>query len=190
MPVILSGMPASSPVTPAPGELEIVRAFVNTLDIESGVDRMHDPDAWASWAGEHGLDPRATVADLRFGRELREALRQALLANHDRAPLPAETIKALDAAATRSRLTVRFTSEGATLRPAGTGADGVYGRIVSAVVAALADGTWSRLKACAADDCRWGFYDASRSRTGQWCSMSICGNRAKQARWRDRTGRV
>ncbi|MBO0922024.1 CGNR zinc finger domain-containing protein [Cellulomonas sp. zg-ZUI222] len=183
-------MPASSPVTPAPGELEIVRAFVNTLDIESGADLMRDPDTWAAWAGGHGLPSQATAADLRFGRGLREALRAALLANHDRAPLPTETIEALDAAATRSRLTVRFTSDGPTLRPVGTGADAVYGRIVSAVAASLADGTWSRLKVCAADDCRWGFYDTSRSRTGQWCSMSICGNRAKQARWRDRTGRT
>ena len=182
-------MPASSPVTPAPSELEVVRAFVNTLDIESGVDRLHDPAAWASWAGEQGIDTRATAADLRFGRGLREALRTALLANHDRAPLPPETIEALDAAAHRSRLTVRFTSDGPTLRPTGTGVDAVYGRIVSAVAAALVDGTWPRLKACAADDCHWGFYDTSRSRTGQWCSMSICGNRAKQARWRDRTGR-
>jgi len=181
-------MPASSPVIPAPGELEVVRAFVNTLDIESGTDRLRDPAAWASWAAERGLDPRATAADLRFGRGLREALRAALLANHDRSPLPQETVDALDAAANRSRLAVRFTSDGLTLHPTGTGVDAVYGRIVSAVAAALVDGTWSRLKACAADDCHWGFYDTSRSRTGQWCSMSICGNRAKQARWRNRAG--
>ena len=40
--------------------------------------------------------------------------------------------------------------------PTGTGVDAVYGRIVSAVAAALVDGTWSRLKACAADDCQLG----------------------------------
>ncbi|WP_221891064.1 CGNR zinc finger domain-containing protein [Microbispora sp. KK1-11] len=56
------------------------------------------------------------------------------------------------------------------------------------MAAALADGTWARLKVCVNDDCQWAFYDNSRSRTGRWCSMRLCGNRAKQARWR--TGRA
>ena len=71
--------------------------------------------------------------------------------------------------------------------PSTEGIGVVYGRVIAAVAEAVADKTWDRLKACAADDCEWGFYDTSRSRTGQWCSMNICGNRAKQARWRNRS---
>lgn len=183
-------MNAFSPVTPAPGELEFVRGFVNTLDIESGSDRLSEPTAWHKWAREHDFDIEATAADLRFARVLREALRAALLANHERAPLPPQTIDALNAAAGQARLSVRFTPDGSRLVAGASGMDAVYGRIVSAVAAAMADKTWQRLKACMADDCRWGFYDTSRSRTGQWCSMSICGNRAKQARWRNHASDV
>ncbi|MCS5735616.1 CGNR zinc finger domain-containing protein [Herbiconiux daphne] len=178
----------TSPVTPAPGELEFVRAFVNTLDIEAHTERLADPASWAKWAAEHDLGAAATAADLREARALRETLRQALLANHDRAPLPAETIEALDAAADRSRPALQFSGRGSHLVPRGSGVDALFGRVVATVAAALADGTWQRLKVCASDDCRWAFYDTSRSRTGQWCSMSICGNRAKQARYRDRAG--
>lgn len=178
-------MNSSSPVTPAPGELEFVRAFVNTLDYEKGTDRLSDPGASHAWALDHKLDIRFSQADLQFARRLREALRAGMLANHDRASMPPETSEALQDAAARARVAPRFTSTGVTLASPARGADAIIGRIVAAVAASVIDGTWSRLKACAADDCRWGFYDASRSRTGQWCSMSICGNRAKQARWRE-----
>ena len=58
--------------------------------------------------------------------------------------------------------------------------------VVAAVATALADGSFSRLKACRADDCRWAFIDTARNRSRQWCDMTICGNRAKARRYRDR----
>jgi predicted RNA-binding Zn ribbon-like protein len=36
-----------------------------------------------------------------------------------------------------------------------------------------------RVKICPADDCRWAFHDNSRNGSRQWCSMAVCGNRAK-----------
>jgi predicted RNA-binding Zn ribbon-like protein len=50
----------------------------------------------------------------------------------------------------------------------------------------MADGTWSRLKACRADDCLWAFYDGSRNHSAAWCSMASCGNRAKARAYRSR----
>src|SRR3712207_8580100 len=38
-----------------------------------------------------------------------------------------------------------------------------------------------RLKACPWDSCQWAFYDQSRNRSGVWCNMAVCGNRAKVA---------
>jgi predicted RNA-binding Zn ribbon-like protein len=43
----------------------------------------------------------------------------------------------------------------------------------------MLDGTWRRLKVCPGDHCGWAFYDHSRNQTGRWCSMSVCGGRAK-----------
>lgn len=174
----------SSPVQVAPGELEFVRAFVNTLDIETGVDQLRDAGSWRSWARSHGIGSAGTVADLELARRIREGLREGLAANHDRSPLPAVAVDALNAAADRARVTVRFDASGAALHGARSGMDAAFARIVSAVAGSMTDGTWSRLKVCVNDECRWAFYDSSRSRTGQWCSMSVCGNRAKQNRWR------
>jgi hypothetical protein len=41
------------------------------------------------------------------------------------------------------------------------------------------DHTWERLKVCARDTCRCGFYDASRNQTRRWRSMSGCGNTSR-----------
>jgi predicted RNA-binding Zn ribbon-like protein len=45
---------------------------------------------------------------------------------------------------------------------------------------------FARVKACEGDNCTLTFADRTRRRTRRWCSMAICGNRAKQAAHRDR----
>jgi predicted RNA-binding Zn ribbon-like protein len=42
------------------------------------------------------------------------------------------------------------------------------------------------MKACAADDCQWAFYDSSKNRSRTWCSMDVCGHRAKTRAYRAR----
>lgn len=43
------------------------------------------------------------------------------------------------------------------------------------------------VKACEGPECTLLFVDRTRGRARRWCSMSICGNRAKQAAYRKRT---
>jgi predicted RNA-binding Zn ribbon-like protein len=64
----------------------------------------------------------------------------------------------------------------------------VVGPIVAIVYEAMVNGTWARLKACRADDCHWAFYDRSRNRSGTWCDMADCGNRAKVRAYREQRG--
>jgi predicted RNA-binding Zn ribbon-like protein len=45
----------------------------------------------------------------------------------------------------------------------------------------------SRLRACANPQCRWIFHDGTRSGTRRWCSMAVCGNRAKVRQYCART---
>jgi hypothetical protein len=59
------------------------------------------------------------------------------------------------------------------------GVKGALGSILADVVVAFSKGTWVRVKICAAEDCRWAYYDHSKSRTGRWCAMETCGNRHK-----------
>ncbi|HEX2295155.1 MAG TPA: CGNR zinc finger domain-containing protein, partial [Actinomycetota bacterium] len=54
------------------------------------------------------------------------------------------------------------------------------------VTKGMSDGTWSRMKACKRDRCRWLFYDHSRNRSAVWCLMEVCGNKEKAAAYRRR----
>lgn len=47
----------------------------------------------------------------------------------------------------------------------------------------------TRLRSCANSHCRWVFYDGTRSGTRRWCTMAVCGNRAKLRRYRQRLRR-
>jgi predicted RNA-binding Zn ribbon-like protein len=63
---------------------------------------------------------------------------------------------------------------------------GALSRILAVVYTAMADESWHRLKACRLDDCQWAFYDQSKNRSRTWCSMKVCGNRAKARAYRER----
>ena len=94
---------------------------------------------------------------------------------------------ALDRIARRGQLQVRFTAAGeALLEPAAEGLDGALARLLVPVALSLQDGSWRRVKACAADACQWAFYDRSRNHSGRWCDMAICGNRTKVRSYRAR----
>ena len=192
----------------APGELERVRRFVNTRQVGRVTDRLSDPSALAAWLEQEGLAPaatRATRADLARAVALREALRAILLA-HNAGPGPgpgpgpgraaadaalADARRALDEAAARARLRVRFGDDGsALLAPEAGGVSGALGRLVATVHDSIAQGTWSRLKVCRDHECEWAFYDHTKNRSGAWCSMEGCGNRAKARAFRERRAAV
>ncbi|MEU0077811.1 CGNR zinc finger domain-containing protein [Micromonospora tulbaghiae] len=181
---------STDPSMAAPVRLEPVRRFLNTLDVESGTDAITDTAGLATWLTGADLwhgDALVTEEELRHARDLRGALRAAATANHDKAALPAPVRSVLDAAAERAGVRIRFTPDRGWRATTGVdGVDGALGELVLRVVGSMTDGTWPRLRICARDACRWAFYDSSRSGTGKWCSMQLCGNRAKQEAWRGR----
>jgi predicted RNA-binding Zn ribbon-like protein len=171
----------------APEQLELVRSFVNTFDHEDQTESLTDPGALSAWLADHGLGaPKATAADLARARELREALR-AILQHHGGIELDPAAPRVVDHAAARAKLTVGFDDHGdAVLEPKAGGVDGALGRLLVTIADAQRDGTWSRLKACSAEDCRYAFYDRSRNRSAVWCDMKVCGNRQKVRTFRQR----
>jgi predicted RNA-binding Zn ribbon-like protein len=174
----------------APGELELVRSFVNTVDIEEGREELGTAQALAQWLSGHGLADgaiRASRADLQRAIELREALRAVLLAHNAGPPAPPSAVGVLDRAADRARVRLRFRDDCSTaLEPLAGGVDGALGQIMAIVHGAIADGTWDRLKACRQHGCEWAFYDNTKNRSGAWCNMGVCGNRAKARSYRER----
>lgn len=177
--------------TRAPGDLGLIEAFLNTVDFEKGGEAFETPEALADWFVRHGLlDPGASLSEPERKRALavREALREMLLANHDGIDAPPAALELLQTEAAGLPLTIDLSSDHAHLRPAGSGLDRAIGAMLAIVFHAMHDGTWSRMKACRNDTCHWAFYDASRNRSGKWCSMAICGNRTKVANYRERQG--
>ena len=181
----------------APGELERVRRFVNTREVGHVTDRLTDPAALIAWLEREGLAPagtRGTRADLARAIELREALRAILLAHNGPvggrsggAGAAGGAYRTLDEAGARARLRVRFGDDGsASLAPDAAGVSGALGRLVAVVHDSIGQGTWGRLKVCRDHSCEWAFYDHTKNRSGAWCSMEGCGNRAKARAFRER----
>jgi len=175
---------------PAPGDLEHVRAFVNTWDEDDRTEELSDGAALAGWLREHGLaDGRveARPKDLEHAVALREALR-AILLHHGGEELDPAAPEVVEEAARRARLEVRFDGHGhAGVEPLAGGVDGALGRLLALVAEAQRSGEWERLKVCPAHDCHWAFYDRSRNRSAVWCDMRVCGNRAKVRSFRERS---
>jgi predicted RNA-binding Zn ribbon-like protein len=175
----------------APGELEKVRQFVNTIDIEDGDEQLGSPAQLGAWLIEHGLADqkalRVSEADLDNAIRLREALRSILLAHVGTSPVAPQAAMELDVVACRSRLRLRFDRRGgAALEPQARGVDGALGRLLAIVHRSIALGSWERLKACREHTCGWAFYDHTKNHSGAWCSMEVCGNRAKARAYRER----
>ena len=184
-------------------EMRVVEEFLNTVDrrtftrhgeAHAGGERLTSPAAWSDWLIDHGLaapGTRLKPADLMAALALRTALRTAL-----RAALTDGTDGTDGAANGSDYIDVARALEGFGLRLVPDPAGGlrmaaVSGRpgldsIVETVAVGTATGEWARLKLCAAPDCRWAFYDTSRSGGGRWCSMSACGNRTKTRSYRQR----
>jgi len=194
----------------APGELETVRAFVNTLDIEQGTDDLATAAGFGRWLSGQGLltTPGAvSAADLASAVALREALRGVLREHAGHPGYPGSPASPADPAgpagvsavgagpagelrAVAAGLAVSLgVDDDGTIAavPAVTGARGALARLLLIAAASAVNGTWARLKACTADDCQWAFYDRSPTRNGRWCTMSICGSRAKSRSYRRRT---
>jgi predicted RNA-binding Zn ribbon-like protein len=171
----------------APGDLELIRDFVNTLDVLPGTDEIDDPASLASWLADHRLVatlPTLTDEDLTRARSLREALRALLVANTG-FPLSSEVAEAFDDAVGSIHLRTRADEAGwlELLPAAADGLDYAIGRLVSIVFAAQQEGTWPRLKACA--ECHWALYDHTRNHSAAWCG-SQCGVRVRARRHRRR----
>lgn len=170
----------------APGDLEIVRAFVNSVEIHQTTDPLSPEDSLEQWCANSGFCADMSAEDLACLRRFREALRAVLEANAGDGE-PAERWRALEPYTVRAEYKISITAAGGpVLEPQGSGADAAIGRIVAIAYEAIRSGAWSRLKACRKHTCRWAFYDRSKNGSGAWCSMRVCGNRAKAERRRAR----
>jgi len=139
------------------------------------------------WLGRHGVVAEPVDERTRCDAvELREAIRCLLRHNagHPLDPAAGVTLRRIGA---EHPLVVHCGEEGGVrLVPLGDGRGSVLGRVLATMAGAVADGSWARLKSCQEDVCGWAFYDRSPGGTGRWCSMAVCGSRAKMRAYRGR----
>ena len=174
---------------PVPHGVAMLRAFLNTLDAQTGHDDLATDTGTTRWLTRQRLVPPGTQFDERDRArllEVREALSQVVAGNGGDS-VDRRAVTTLNEAARRIRLGVRLhPDDGYRMIAEGPGMDRPIGELLLRVMGSINAGTWARLKLCANPDCGQAFYDSSRNRSGRWCSMARCGNRMKGRAYRRR----
>jgi predicted RNA-binding Zn ribbon-like protein len=175
--------------TAAPGGLALVEDFLRTRNTVTVADLTR-------WMQEHAIAGRAGSETLERAVPLREALRALMYANNG-GPVDRDALSVVNDEIDACGIApcVALGDDGAwvgwqTPRPArqAGGPHGLMPAVLAAVLTSIADGTWHRMKACAADDCRYAFFDHTKNHSGRWCDVSGCGVRARMRAYRRRLG--
>jgi hypothetical protein len=98
----------------APGEIEIVQAFVNTKSLKNRTDELSTPRELAAWLARWRpltAAAKLTADDLRRAHHARERILALLRANNG-VELDAAALARLDEASRGARIEVRFDSDG------------------------------------------------------------------------------
>ncbi|WP_193163325.1 CGNR zinc finger domain-containing protein [Microbulbifer hainanensis] len=60
----------------------------------------------------------------------------------------------------------------------------LLGPVAELVASLLVEGNFDLIRVCEHPDCTLWFYDRTKAHRRRWCSMALCGNRAKVAKFR------
>ncbi|WP_028936301.1 CGNR zinc finger domain-containing protein [Pseudonocardia spinosispora] len=166
--------------------LTLIEEFLNTVDersfsrhghIHAGGEQLTSPGALADWLATRDLADAGVEwaqSDLADALTFRTTLRRSLAGD-------------VDVATVFAAYPLHLMPDGPDgLRVASRSGRRWLDVIVETVAVAVCRGDWRRIKLCAAPDCRWAFYDTSRSGRGRWCDMNVCGNRHKTRTYRER----
>jgi predicted RNA-binding Zn ribbon-like protein len=182
----------TDPVTPAPGDLELVRRFLSLHDHEIGTNRTFQPSPesvewWLRTEGGLGTAVDIGSDDLAWTMRVREALIRTVRENMGEGRDEA-AFRTLDEAAERAGLTPSFGDPANRFRSDRAGVYPVMGRVLAAAFLARLDDSWHRFRMCADANCTTVFYDRSKNHSAKWCSMQSCGNKNKVRSYRERHG--
>lgn len=181
--------------------------FLNSIacPVDEPIDWISDGEGLLRWLDQAKLVPSAALALVKGrsrpaeldkvacdARALREWFRRFVRARMGK-PLPVGVLHELEplnkllqdgcsyiqvigeGAKLELRTTRNWRSSSALLLP-----------IAEALARLVCDEDFSDVKACEGQNCTLFFTDHTRRRARRWCSMAVCGNRAKQAAHRQR----
>jgi predicted RNA-binding Zn ribbon-like protein len=184
--------------------------FLNTIatPVETAIDWIDDGEGYLSWLEQARLVPCDVPRDMRAralpgeldkvadqARSLREWFR-GFVHQHRGRPLTAEALadleplnRLLDCDESFNRIVPQSTARGPfelqTLRR-WRNPDALLLPVGEALARLVCAEDFSNVKACEGPTCTLLFADHTRGHGRRWCSMAVCGNRAKQAAHRDR----
>jgi predicted RNA-binding Zn ribbon-like protein len=185
--------------------------FLNSVatPVDEEVDWITDGEGLLSWLGQAGLVPsgvletmrgRCTSAELdevaQRARELREWFRDFVRKRKGR-PLLAKDLRELEPL---NQLLERDAQHGEVVAKTADGvttfelranrrwqsAESLLMPIAEALARLVCEEEFTYVKACEGPRCTLMFADHTRGHARRWCSMAICGNRAKVAAHRKR----
>jgi predicted RNA-binding Zn ribbon-like protein len=170
-------------------DLALLIEFTNTMELGDGTDEFEDPSGLSKWLVARELAERRldiSRAQLARAVAVREGLRA--LAWQNSAGVADNPALASFQDATRDLIMAPVVGPDGAVRmqPRATGLEGFLAGLLVTINVAMLDGSWSRVKVCRNDKCRWLFFDRSRNRSGTWCDMSVCGNVMKARAYRRR----
>ncbi|KAF1717184.1 CGNR zinc finger domain-containing protein [Pseudoxanthomonas wuyuanensis] len=172
------------------------------LDLLNTEARRQDQvvDYWATGEDVHRWLVRQGVATesagneiptnlLVRGRELRDAVREAISARKAGGPVAVDALNQHLQAYQTSPLLQRDDTGGLALTRIrrGDGSASLLGPVAEAAAQLLVEGDFALVRQCEHPDCILWFYDRTKSHKRRWCSMTQCGNRHKAAQFRKRS---
>jgi predicted RNA-binding Zn ribbon-like protein len=187
--------------------LDFLNSVATPADVP--VDWLDDGEGLLAWLDQAQLVPRATLDGIRDRamagelnkvaaqvRDLREWFR-SFVRRHKGAPLTAAALREVDPLnhllerdEKYERLVARQDGEDSRLALESLrrwrSPESLLQPIGEALAILLTKEDFSHIKACEGPACTLLFADHTRGHTRRWCSMEICGNRAKQAAHRNR----
>jgi predicted RNA-binding Zn ribbon-like protein len=170
-------------------DLALLIEFTNTVDLGAGTDEFANARGLRKWMSAHGVGgSRSDISKAQLDRAVtvREGLRALALANSGD-DIDKTVPRAFREIAGDLVLSPIVEAGGdIRMQPRHSGVESFLARLLIAAHAAMLDGSWTRVKACRNDRCRWLFFDRSRNRSGAWCDMAACGNVMKARAYRRR----
>ncbi|MEV6160747.1 CGNR zinc finger domain-containing protein [Streptomyces sp. NPDC052052] len=172
----------------APASAQLVQVFANTVDVECGTDDLDTARKLDAWLRGQGLlrgRERVGAQDHTLCLRLRAGMREELGAHVGDSADPTLLHEATEALRELPVVVTIGVGTPSALSPAPhlSATRKALGVLAIAWSELSVTGEAARLKRCSEHACAWVFWDTSKNRSRRWCSMRVCGNRAKARRY-------
>lgn len=159
---------------------ELLVDLLNTTPVVAGdrTDELAGPEA-AAWATSRG--GAGTPDEITELRQLRDAM-QAVVDDASGVQQPDLLVQRLERVTVHPRW-----RDGALGWEIAVGPEGMIAARVLLAWASISERSPERLRPCANPECCRFLLDRSNANTARWCSMALCGNRAKVRRHYERS---